>query len=202
MNKARSKNTGSLRATDKRPKLLLAVQRSERRHFDFGSKDVDTFLNRMRSTVRRYAKDGIRKPKDVSKQLNLDGIHTACGGLWTPRLTTLLLAMLFEQPEAGQLSLWEREPEAVSANGARAPIKKRAFNGRAKVSLLAPIGKQPTPRKRKVVPVIRLVPAARISPAAASRMIAKIPSFSCRGNWGDLEKCHRHPCGPPKSPSS
>ena len=44
--------------------------------------------------VRRYARAGIRKPRDLAPRLNAEGFKTASGARWTPRLTHFLLELM------------------------------------------------------------------------------------------------------------
>jgi hypothetical protein len=78
---------------------LPVLSKHERAHFQFGDRDKNSLLVRVRPLVRAYAKGGHRKPRDVSRLLNRDGLTTACGAKWTPRLAWFLLGFLFEEPK-------------------------------------------------------------------------------------------------------
>jgi hypothetical protein len=81
------------------------LSKHERAHFEFGHRDKSSLLDRVRPLVRAYAKAGKRKPRDVSRLLNRDGITTACGAKWTPRLAWFLLSFLFEEPKKTKLNI-------------------------------------------------------------------------------------------------
>jgi hypothetical protein len=147
MNKPRSKNDDHA-SPQSRPHRQLIVHRYERVHFNFGSNDRDTFLKRIRPTVRQFAQAGIQKPLDVSKKLNEDSVRTACGERWTPRLTTLLLAMLYEQRELGHPGLWDRAPLSVNIEAAPSP-RLKATRSHAEPVLINPVPKQPAPKQPK-----------------------------------------------------
>lgn len=67
----------------------------EVKNFHFGSNDVASFLKWIEPKVRSYAKGGFRKPAEVSRLLNKEGVQTACGRSWTPRLAWFLLRLMF-----------------------------------------------------------------------------------------------------------
>lgn len=73
----------------------IELTEGEVKHFHFGANDVASFVSQMESTIRHYAKNGFRKPRDVSRLLNKEHKRTACGEAWTPRLTWFLLRLMF-----------------------------------------------------------------------------------------------------------
>lgn len=79
------------------------LSKYERAHFQFGDRDKRSLLEHVAPLVRAYAKDGYRKPRDVSRLLNKNGVATACGAKWTPRLAWFLLGFLFEEPKKNKL---------------------------------------------------------------------------------------------------
>jgi hypothetical protein len=185
----------------------LSLHRFERAHFNFGSNDRNTFLNRIRPTVRRFAQAGIQKPLDVCRKLNEDSMRTACGERWSPRLTTLLLAMLYEKPKPGHPGLWDRVPSSVNTEATPSPGQK-ATKSHAKPVVVNPAPKQPARKQPKkpalksadpqkqtskrqhkgnrsrpkqprpeVVPPIQQRSRFVISPETAAHIISKLPSL-------------------------
>jgi hypothetical protein len=77
----------------KRPPTLT---KAEKAHFDFGSNDLSTFIERVSPTVRTLSKGKVRKPAEVSHALNKMQIRTAAGGTWNARLAWFLLSFVFE----------------------------------------------------------------------------------------------------------
>lgn len=73
----------------------IELTEAEVQHFHFGTNDVVSFTDQIEPTIRLYAKNGFRKPSDVSRLLNKEHKRTACGEAWTPRLTWFLLKLLF-----------------------------------------------------------------------------------------------------------
>lgn len=73
------------------------ITKLEASDFEFGRVSKEDFLDKIRPTIRAYARQGIRKPKEVSRALNRAAIKTACGRTWTPRLVWFLLKYLFEK---------------------------------------------------------------------------------------------------------
>jgi hypothetical protein len=74
----------------------IELTEAEVKHFHFGTNDVATFVDHIEPTIRVYAKNGFRKPADVSRLLNKENKRTACGEGWTPRLAWFLLKLLFD----------------------------------------------------------------------------------------------------------
>jgi hypothetical protein len=48
----------------------IELTEAELKHFHFGSNDVASFVDELEPTIRLYAKNGFRKPRDVSRLLN------------------------------------------------------------------------------------------------------------------------------------
>jgi len=67
----------------------------EAKHFHSKLISVAKLCERLQPVVKRYAREGTRKPRDVSVRLNFDGFRTAVGEKWTPRLTYFLLGLIF-----------------------------------------------------------------------------------------------------------
>ena len=83
-------------------------------HYHTESVAQKGFCEKMRPIVRKYAREGTRKPRDVAIRLNFDGHKTARGARWTPRLTHFLLGLLF-QPATG------KRHRATGLNAANVP---------------------------------------------------------------------------------
>ena len=77
----------------------IALSSAERAHFAFGATTMELLLERLRPRVRLMAQNRFRKPRDVSRLLNKEGLRTACGEKWTPRLVAFLLRLMFEKAE-------------------------------------------------------------------------------------------------------
>lgn len=74
------------------------MTRAEVVHFHTTKVAVGKFCGRLEPVIRTYARTGIRKPREVTAQLNKDGHRTANGSLWTPRLVHVLLGLIFNRP--------------------------------------------------------------------------------------------------------
>jgi hypothetical protein len=77
--------------------IKIVLTKAERVHFEMGSNDKFTLLDKVEPAVRSYARNGFRRPKDVARLLNKAGVTTACGAKWTPRLAWFLLGFLFDE---------------------------------------------------------------------------------------------------------
>jgi hypothetical protein len=104
----------------------------EVKHFHFGTNDVATFADRLEPTIRLYAKNGFRKPADVSRLLNKENRRTACGEAWTPRLTWFLLKLLFHSDTT-------TKPPLTQKAVAKPPKKVRILRSVAKQPRNAPL---------------------------------------------------------------
>lgn len=71
------------------------MTRQEMAHFHSKKKSVQQLCDELLPVVRAYAKNGIRKPRQVAEKLNRDGYRTLLGARWTPRLTYFLLGLIF-----------------------------------------------------------------------------------------------------------
>jgi hypothetical protein len=100
------------------------LSKYERAHFQFGDRDKNSLLEHVGPLVRAYAKDGYRKPRDVSRLLNKDGVTTACGAKWTPRLAWFLLGFLFEEPN-------KNKPKNHGVARIPSPRKKQIYETRS-----------------------------------------------------------------------
>ena len=97
----------------------IVLTKEELAHFNFGSTDKISFLDQLRPVIRRYAKNGFRKPSDVSRLLNKAGVTTACGARWTPRLAWFLLRFLFQEEEGRPTA------KSAAANPKRTSLEAR-----------------------------------------------------------------------------
>jgi hypothetical protein len=74
----------------------ITMAKDEVAHFQLAAVGLDQFIEALRPIVRSAAKNGFRKPSDVSRLLNKWKVTTACGSQWSPRLTWFLLRFLFD----------------------------------------------------------------------------------------------------------
>ena len=174
-------------------KERLRILNSERAHFSFGSNDRETLLGKLRPVIRTYAQNGIRKPKDVSQQLNNAGHRTACGEKWTPRLTWFLLAMIFEKKDRPATGIWEQSL-------VRPQPQPQAHRKKTSITLpgLRSLGALPNPlfqkstslkrlkRKARIVETAKRkepqpAPPLRLTAEAALRVIPKLPDMGPEG---------------------
>ena len=79
-----------------RDRQSIALKKSDRRHYQSTKVSKEVFCAGLLPVVKRLAREGIRKPRDVAKRLNREKVTTACGASWTPNLAHALLAYLFE----------------------------------------------------------------------------------------------------------
>lgn len=90
---------GPLTAADRAKFKKTEISKEELDHFSFGNRTREVVLDELEPLLRGYAKNGLRKPRDVARLLNKAGVKTACGERWTPQLAWFLLGFLFERRE-------------------------------------------------------------------------------------------------------
>lgn len=74
------------------------LTQGEVRHFGDDAETLRRLLSTYGPLVRQYAREQVRKPKDVCLRLNREGHRTMAGATWTNRLVYFLLKLLFERP--------------------------------------------------------------------------------------------------------
>lgn len=121
----------------------ITLASSEHAHFAFGTTTKKILLERLRPRVRLLAQNRFRKPRDVSRMLNKEGVRTACGEAWTPRLVAFLLAFLFEKSESAPAA----SGEAVTRLKTRASPKRELSSVRSVRRPKVPLG---GPSKREM----------------------------------------------------
>ncbi len=80
-------------------------------HFDTKKVPFAALFGKLEPIVKSYAREGIRKPRDVAARLNIDGHRTAVGEKWTPRLVYFLLALMFNDSSASSNQNGPRKDE-------------------------------------------------------------------------------------------
>lgn len=107
---------------------LPPMGQNERKHF---GKNLE-LVAQLEATIRQFSNRGIRKPSDISYELNASGSRTKANEPWTPRLAALLLNELFNGDRPGatigpgtqSTSKPGRERPAVHVAGALAHANK------------------------------------------------------------------------------
>ena len=99
------------------------ISAAELVHFSFGGRSKDRVLDDLEPIVWKLAQNGFRKPADVARLLNKQGVKTACGEQWSTQLAWHLLDLLFErrrQQRAARLSKAPAAPRVHSTS--KAPL--------------------------------------------------------------------------------
>jgi len=113
-----------------------AIQKNEKQHFQSKGLSIGQFCETLVPLIRKYAREGTRKPKDVATRLNSERQKTASGASWTPRLVYILLAQIFEDkagdrhglPSAGP-SAYDRPKSAGQNQPGAKPFALKSANG-------------------------------------------------------------------------
>jgi hypothetical protein len=105
-----------------------AIQENERQHFQSKELSISQFCESLVPLIRKYAREGTRKPKDVATRLNFEKQKTASGASWTPRLVYILLAQLFEDKAGDRHGLPSAGPSASQSPKAAGQNRPGARN--------------------------------------------------------------------------
>ena len=101
----------------------------------------DLFEIQLEPIIRLYAKNGFRKPAEVSRLLNKEHRRTACGESWTPRLAWFLLKLSFgSSAKVGHRSV-RKKHEAIEPRSIRAATAK-AEAASASTDPISPLTKE------------------------------------------------------------
>lgn len=147
-------------------KLPPKIRDEDRAHLGLTEAAAEKMATTLTEKIRGYARAGFRKPADVSRLLNKEGIKTAAGAEWNPRTVYFLLSRIFgdsplkpkePQPEATKL------PDQNKFEQARQKVRKQ----RAKEAVSTPKPERP-PKTIKVrapsapIPLTEAEMAARL----------------------------------------
>lgn len=89
-----------------------AISAAELVHFSFGGRSKDRVLDDLEPIVWKLAENGFRKPADVARLLNKQGVKTACGEQWSTQLAWHLLDLLFERRRQRRAARPSKAPTA------------------------------------------------------------------------------------------
>lgn len=99
------------------------MKKAEMVHFDNKKVSLAELFAKLEPVIKMYARDGVRKPKEVARRLNAEGYRTASDSNWTTRLVFFLLALMFngngtdtEDPEVSA------KPRSVKPDHPRGPL--------------------------------------------------------------------------------
>lgn len=76
-------------------KLPPKIRDEDRAHLGLTEAAAEKMATSLTEKIRGYARAGFRKPADVSRLLNREGIKTAAGAEWNPRTVYFLLSRIF-----------------------------------------------------------------------------------------------------------
>lgn len=107
---------------------------AEMAHFNYKKKPFQELYRQLEPLVKKYAREGTRKPGDVAMRLDAEGYRTASNARWTPRLVYFLLALIFND-----LS----DQKSIQTNRAKArPQKTKAPIVRSSKKTTAPVTRE------------------------------------------------------------
>lgn len=123
------------------PPIVPVMRDQEKLHFGIGDDGIAAFVEKLRPIVISLARGGYRKPRDVSRLLNKNGIKTFAGHNWNPRLASFLLSFMFDEKFAKKKPLKAprkpapatpvRQSTAGRSSMSRTPLSKNEIERRA-----------------------------------------------------------------------
>jgi|GEM_PF-6788875 len=102
------------------------LSETEKAHFAVGTSRHDVWLDSIEPLVRTMARNGFRKPIDLSRLLNKQHVRTAAGQPWTPRLVWFLLGYLYSDDRRERRALTRRDLTSRESSDAQRTVKKSA----------------------------------------------------------------------------
>jgi hypothetical protein len=125
------------RTTSKEPdygKLPPKIREEDRAHLGLTEAAAEKMATTLTEKIRGYARAGFRKPADVSRLLNKEGIKTAAGAEWNPRTVYFLLSRIFgdspRKPKATPQATTTKLPDQNKFE----QVRQKAREGIAKAS--------------------------------------------------------------------
>lgn len=150
-------------------KVAPKIREEDRAHLGLTEAAAEKMAGLLTEKIRGYARAGFRKPADVSRLLNKEGIRTAAGSEWNPRTVYFLLGRIFgdspRKPKEPQPTT-SKLPEQNKFEEVRQKSRKRS----AKAAVAAPKPERP-PKTIKARP-----PSERV-PLTADEMAARLKAL-------------------------
>lgn len=110
------------------------MRSAEMVHFNHKKKPFEELYRQLEPVVKKYAREGTRKPGDVALRLDAEGYRTASNARWTPRLVYFLLALIFNDSS---------DHKSIQKNRAKArPQKTKAPIARSSKKTTAPVTRE------------------------------------------------------------
>lgn len=106
-------------------KLPPNIREEDRAHLGLTEAAAEKMATTLTEKIRGYARAGFRKPADVSKLLNKEGIKTAAGSEWNSRIVYFLLGRIFGDTP--------RKPKETPQTTSKLPDQNRFEAARQKV---------------------------------------------------------------------
>ncbi len=150
-------------------KVAPKIREEDRAHLGLTEAAAGKMATTLTEKIRGYARAGFRKPADVSRLLNKEGIRTAAGAEWNPRTVYFLLSRIFGDSP--------RKAKAAQPTATKLPeqnkfeiVRQKARKQRAKETVAAPKPERP-PKTIKA-----RAPSAPV-PLTANEMAARLKAL-------------------------
>lgn len=150
-------------------KVAPKIRDEDRAHLGLTEAAAEKMATTLTEKIRGYARAGFRKPADVSRLLNKEGIKTAAGAEWNPRTVYFLLGRIFgdspRKPKEPQQTISAKLPDQNRFEAARQKVRKREAAATVK------------PKQERPPKAIKVrVPSAPV-PLTADEMAARLKAL-------------------------
>lgn len=149
-------------------KLPPKIREEDRAHLGLTEAAAEKMATTLTEKIKGYARAGFRKPADVSRLLNKEGIKTAAGTEWNPRIVYFLLGRIFGGSP--------RKPKTTPQTTSKLPEQNRFEAARQKVRKQnAAVSEKPKPERLPKTIKMR-APSAPV-PLTADEMAARLKAL-------------------------
>ncbi|MBY5482603.1 hypothetical protein HFO84_35625 [Rhizobium leguminosarum] len=149
-------------------KVAPKIRDEDRAHLGLTEAAFEKMATTLTEKIRGYARAGFRKPADVSRLLNKEGIKTAAGSEWNPRIVYFLLSRIFGDSP--------RKPKAPQQTTSKLPEQNKFEQARQKARKQSVKAAEP-PKQERLPRTIKARPPSAPVPLTADEMAARLKAL-------------------------
>lgn len=150
-------------------KLPPKIREEDRAHLGLTEAAAEKMASTLTEKIKGYARAGFRKPADVSRLLNKEGIKTAAGAEWNPRTVYFLLSRIFGGSP--------RKPKEPQPTATKLPDQNRFEQARQKARRQRAKDTVPAPKPERPPKAIKVRAPSASVPLTADEMAARLKAL-------------------------
>jgi len=150
-------------------KIAPKIREEDRAHLGLTEAAAEKMATTLTEKVRGYARAGFRKPADVSRLLNKEGIKTAAGAEWNPRTVYFMLGRIFGDSP--------RKPKAPQPTTTKLPDQNRFEQARQKARRQHEKEVVAAPKPERPPKTIKVRGPSAPVPLTADEMVARLKAL-------------------------